>query len=82
MFKGLKKVVKGGISTVAEKGTDLASNVVNDADLRPKVFKEKLTEGAKNTFKEGHQFVSEGGEELKSKEKTKIFSHDESLVGA
>ena len=92
MFKGLKRVVKGGISTVAEKGTDIASNVVNDADLRPAVFKEKLTEGAKNTFKDGKQFVSEGGDEIKDKvghknvenvtDKTKEVAHNIKHYGA
>ena len=92
MFKGLKKVVKGGISTVAEKGTDLASNVVNDADLRPTALKEKLAEGAKKTFKDGSQFVSEGGEEIKDKvghknvenvaEKTKDVAHNIKHYGA
>ena len=92
MFKGLKRVVKGGISTVAEKGTDIASNVVNDADLRPAVFKEKLTEGAKKTFKDGSQFVSEGGDEIKDKvgsknvdnvtDKTKEVAHNIKHYGA
>ena len=92
MFKGLKRVVKGGISTVAEKGTDLASNVVNDSDLRPASFKEKITEGAKKTFKDGTQFVSEGGEDIKDKvantkvddvaDKTKEVAHNIKHYGA
>jgi len=92
MFKGFKRVVKGGISTVAEKGGDLASNVVGDPDLRPAAFKEKLAEGAKRTFKEGSQFVSEGGDEIKDKvgnpkvetvtDKTKEVAHNIKHYGA
>jgi len=92
MFKGFKRVVKGGISTVAEKGTDLASNVVGDPDLRPAAFKEKLREGAKNTFKDSAQFVSEGGEDIKDKvghknvdnvaDKTKEVAHNIKHYGA
>lgn len=81
MFKGLKRAVKGGISTVAEQGGNLAGKVVGDsADL-----KDKFTDGAKRTLQGGVQLVEEGKEKVTGtatevnasevKEKTKEVAH-------
>lgn len=92
MFKGLKRVVKGGISTVAEKGTDLANNVVDDPDFSTSAIKDKIKVTAKKTYKEGKLNVRDGTEVFKERvgeknvenvtEKTKDVAHDIKHYGA
>lgn len=65
MFRGLKNAVKGGISTVTEKGSDLAGSVVGDPDLGTSSLKTKIKEGAKSFQKDSGQFVSEGDEAVR-----------------
>ena len=62
MFRGLKNAVKGGISTVNEKGSDFAGSVVGDPDLGTSSLKNRLKEGAKHIGKGGSQFVEQGTE--------------------
>ena len=44
MFKGLKRAIQGGAGAIAEKGQDLASNVVNDQEFSTTAIKDKLKE--------------------------------------
>ena len=92
MFRGLKNAVKGGISTVNEKGSDFAGSVVGDPDLGTSSLKSRLKEGAKNIGKGGSQFVSEGTENFNetvgtervegSKELAKDVVHNAKHYGA
>merc|ERR1712158_209734 len=92
MFRGLKNAVKGGISTVNEKGSDFVGSVVGDPDLGTSSLKNRLKEGAKNIGKGGSQFVSEGTENFNetvgtervegSKELAKDVVHNAKHYGA
>ena len=92
MFRGLKNAVKGGISVVNEKGSDLAGSVVGDPDLGTSSLKNRLKDGAKNIGKGGSQFVEQGTENFNetvgtervegSKELAKDVVHNAKHYGA
>ena len=69
MFKGFKNIVKGGISTVTEKGSDIAGSVVGDPDLGTTGIKNKFKDARSQLKGEGKlgQFVSEGADDIADK---------------
>ena len=67
MFNKFKNTLKGGIGTVAEKGQNIASNVVNDEDFSTTAIKDKLKETTKRTYKESKMLYKEGAGDIRDK---------------
>ena len=88
MFKGIKNALKGGFSPVAEQGSNLASSVSGDPELRASKFKDQF----KEKLQGGTALVSEGSEEIQHKvsdskvedagEKAKEVAHNIKHYGA
>ena len=77
MFKGLaglKKVVKGGISVVAEHSSDLAEKVISDPNTSQGHLKENLKKKVSEVVSSGEQFTAETNAKEKADEVTKVVN--------
>ena len=77
MFKGLaglKKVVKGGISAVAETSSDLAGNIYSDPTTSQGHLKENLKKKVQGVVEGGEQIASESHAKEKADEVAKVVS--------
>ena len=77
MFKGLaglKKVVKGGISVVAEHSSDLAEKVISDPNTSQGHLKENLKKKVSEVVSTGEQLTSDTHAKEKADEVTKVVN--------
>ena len=77
MFKGLaglKKVVKGGISVVAEHSSDLAEKVISDPNTSQGHLKENLKKKVSEVVSTGEQLTTDTHAKEKADEVTKVVN--------
>lgn len=77
MFKGLaglKKVVKGGISVVAEHSSDLAEKVISDPSTSQGHLKENLKKKVSEVVSTGEQLTTDTHAKEKADEVTKVVN--------
>ena len=78
MFKGLsglKKVVKGGFSAVAETGSQLAEQVVSDPSTSQGHIKETLKAKAAGVLESGESVINKSEGTTQAIDKSVEFAH-------
>ena len=81
-FSGLKNVVKGGFSAVAEQTGQLADKVVSDPSTSQGHLKESLKQKVSNVLDSGENAINSNENAGEAKEKAKEVAHKVKHYGA